>query len=570
MDQEKIVRISVTGDADGFNKEIERSRKNLKEAFSNLDLGSILEEADKKFSNISDKISHIKENVASSRSATIGNLSASAQSGNDAYKNMIDRKIQVNEEKFGKAAESIDNFAKIIAQHVSRTTATQNPANSGVSPSNPNVVTNPQQARTKNRMTRLFSNTNGSGSSGNLNNLINTIGGGGNNLSIGGLAGGITGVLAGGAIGYAITRLVGAIVEPGLQLARAEAKASAIYDREKTGLTRMYNESYTGMDEVELAGYATEVARNRKSAGEGFGEEVKRRGALQVAYGLDRSEIGQLDKMYRYNGGKDATNIIGDILVKSEKQGLLGVSRDDFTRLPEKIGSVVGILGMQRSSGENVDPNFAVNMTLAGERIGGRFGDDRLQDVMSRMNSSIQSPNNGGMKAYIFEMLKRSNPDASYTDILGMQENGANSANLKAILPEISKMPKGEMRRMVLYQLTKNWQDAIRLDSSNNLDEMLNATDAGASSKSDVEDIYSKTKERSREVQLNWDKGKVMVKDAFYEAGLELLNVFQLGREGEGYGAKDYLKLGLMGLMPSMSPQLQMYFNQTHKPAIKK
>ena len=124
-------------------------------------------------------------------------------------------------------------------------------------------------------------------------------------------------------------------------------------------------------------------------------------------------------------------------------------------------------------SGEKADSLSAVNFMSAGMRIGGRFGDDRAAEVYGRMNESIRNPSNPGMKAFIFEMLKRSNPGASFTDIQGMMENGATGDNLRAILPSISKMPQGEMRRMVLYRLTKNMQDAIRLDSAGSLDAMI-------------------------------------------------------------------------------------------------
>jgi hypothetical protein len=176
-------------------------------------------------------------------------------------------------------------------------------------------------------------------------------------------------------------------------------------------------------------------------------------------------------------------------------------------------------MAFQKASGEKVNSLDATNFMSAGGQIGGRFGDDRASEVYGRMNESIKNPGNAGMKAYVFEMLKKSNPNASFTDLQGMMENGASGDNLKAILPSISKMPQGEMRRMVLYQLTKNMQDAIRLDNAGSLPAMISSIGNKGTSSKNASNIYDTAMKRTETNLAAMDQlGKVIV-NGFTDVG---------------------------------------------------
>jgi hypothetical protein len=268
--------------------------------------------------------------------------------------------------------------------------------------------------------------------------------------------------------------------------------------------------------------------------------------------------------------------IIADLLLRSEKNGILGVSGNDFSRLPEKISAIGDIMAMQRGNGETVDSNFATSMAIAGDKIGGRFGDDRLGESLGRIDSSIKNPTNGGMRAYIYQMLQRANPGGSYTDIMGQMENGASGENLKAILPQIAQMQQGEMRRMVLFQLTKNWQDAIRLDNSGSLEEMIKATNGMKSSDSDINAKFNSIKTRAEEGITNWDKLKTTITSGIQDAGREMLGTVGLGTkaDNEKYGTiENRVNMGVnaFGVVPGMSVFKSMWdlskigFNSTKK-----
>jgi hypothetical protein len=53
--------------------------------------------------------------------------------------------------------------------------------------------------------------------------------------------------------------------------------------------------------------------------------------------------------------GVDANRTIADILVRSEKQGILGVSGRDFTRTPELLNTVNSLMSKQKMNGEEVN-----------------------------------------------------------------------------------------------------------------------------------------------------------------------------------------------------------------------
>lgn len=226
-----------------------------------------------------------------------------------------------------------------------------------------------------------------------------------------------------------------------------------------------------------------QTAYSRRS-GYDLERETLSRSLYGRAYGLTPEEFSSFDKFVNpgknginttdLNEGMNSLKLIANIIERSEQHGILGVSGSDISMLPEKIQQVNSIIGTQFASGEKTDVNTAINLMIAGQKIGGRFSDTRLGETVGSLNSSIQNPGNAGMRAFIFESLRRSDPSASYTDILARMEQGASSENLQAILPSINKLPQGELRRAMLYRLFRNWNTANRMDIPGNITSLLN------------------------------------------------------------------------------------------------
>jgi len=491
MEDEKLIRISISGDASDLNKEIQRTKQNLKDAFTNINLGDALSGVDSQFSNVNDKINTLKSTLQSARAKSNSTFDTMAERGNDAYKNKIESLRKASTDKFDKASTALENFSKTMTSQIARKQV-QNARSNNV----PGVGGNAGGNNVTTALQRGFQTL---ARGGNASSVINATRGGlvgGSATGAGGVAGG---VIAAASTALAIAAIIGKGMVDGWEQVRRDNKNNAVFSQAYRG---SYDAS-SGMDSNDYAAFALQTAQSRGS-GNNIGEETIRRAYLKNAFGVSDGDTQQFDR-FAFQGGSDPTVIIAEILKRSESKGLLGVNKGDFARIPQALQTVSGIMGMQKNSSEKVDEGYAANLLLSGQGIGGRFADDRLGSVMQGMNAGIQSPQNGGMKAYIFEMLKRANPNASYTDILAKQEDGASAENMKAILPDIMRMPQGEMRRMVLKQLGMKQQDANRLDSDGNLEKFLGATE-GTGKMTKDDNVYEKIRDRSDSFVLEQDK----------------------------------------------------------------
>lgn len=448
MAEEKIVRVSVSGDATGLNKTIKRAADDLRKSFSNLGLENILKDADKQFDKTSDKIKALSKALDELNKKKVQIFDEKlSNAGNQANRSSIEASQKRYEEQHGRAVEALNNFNTATASSEEGAAA-------------------------------------GGGASA---------------------AGGAAAVAAGAAIVAALVYVIGKLLKVGQEELRRDMKMNSVYGGE-TNFGRNIREHYDTTMGIEQKEYMEMAYRTGISRGGSDGtleEDTKKRAWLMNGYGIQEQDAQQFDKFY-HSGGSDATVIIAQLLQESRNRGVLGVSNEDFSRIPQALQQVSSIMGMQKNSGEKVDETLALNMVMGGQQLGGRFADDRLGDVSNRINSSIQNPSNGGMKAYVFEMLKRANPDASYTDILAMQENGASAENMQAIMPQILGMKNKEMRRMVLHELTKNWQDANRI--SDNPEDFMDMYKGGGKVKTDQTSLFNDIKGRSEILTTEFDK----------------------------------------------------------------
>lgn len=563
MADEKVIRISAQDT--GFGQAINRMAEDAKKALSNIGLDGLFEDVDKQFDKLEDKIKAIKAELAKeNKEASEYFDTRRGKATNDYAKRVVDKDEGDYNKRSDKASSAIDKLTEALRKKVGTDD------DSGGTDSGGGMV-----GRTIGRL--IGRNVGGllpGGMGQAVGNAGEAIGGriaGGAAGAGGAGAGGAGGLIAAGAVAGVVVAVAAAmkmLYGMGMDDWRKESEVSATFDINRDTFGRMARggggrASDFGLDNDD---YKMQILRISKERGQAYdkngnyvAEDVAyNQLAIQKGYGLNDQEVGRFNKFNNQDTTqRDASRIIVDLLSRSEKQGILGVSGRDFSRLPEKLDVMNTIMTQQKMSGEKVDSSTAIDLVMAGQKIGGRFGDDRAGEVFGRIGESIKNPDNPGMKAYMFEMLRRANPNASYTDIQGMMENGASRENLQAVLPEISKMPKGEMRRMMLYKLTKNWQDANRLDDTNGLDEMLGALKTGTISDVDAKKKFGETDVRVERNLAALDELGKIIKNNLTDFGEKYIArpINDMSRGiGKGNAADINNAMGTLSGMPWLHP----------------
>lgn len=588
MADEKIIRI--TADASGVGAEMDRTAASVQRAFSDIGLDDLLSDADKQFDKIGDKIKAISDELKNKLKDANDEFERrkSDSGGNEFYQ----RSIQGSQDDYNKRHEKAMSEWEKLADKLSKKSArTEKGGGSGEESSQQSG----ENSEFKNIIARsigqsgqdlggfvgrLFPGDMGRSLGKGLGNILNRggsgmvrgLGTGGTAAEVGageaavggeaatgaGAAGGSMAALGVVAVVAAVALAIKQLYGMGMEDWRTESKVNATFDINRDTFGK--GGDAFGLSNTDYKEFILSAAKSRGSA-TNVQDIARKELSFMKGYGLNEGEVRNFDKFnYQDITGRDGTMVIVDILTRAEKQGILGVSAGDFSRLPEKIEQVGNIMAYQKMSGEKVNSLDAVNFMSAGSQIGGRFGDDRASEVYGRMNESIKNPSNPGMKAFIYEMLKKSNPNASFTDIQGMMENGASGENLQAILPQISKMPQGEMRRMVLFQLTKNMQDAIRLDGAGNLDAMLKSSRDMGVTPQEAKSRYDQAMERTATNQAAMDQLGKIISNSLTDFGEKYIarpfnDMIRSGLKGDASGMMlNFMKLTSPGLIGSGQP----------------
>jgi hypothetical protein len=558
---DKIIRISA--EDNGVTEKVQRIGQSIREAFGKADMIDIIDEADKKFTTLGDKIKFIKEELENIKSTNVGayneEVSRLTDSRNGYSTGYVKPRLQALEtgltsdnKVIDDLVESLKNLNKNIEE------GAKNGEQEAIPGSKPKLISGDDSPYTSALRDLISGNVTGakdrmlqhgmSQAGESLSGLGETLGK--HLMTLGGLiAAGVSGAVL--------------LARQGYEEQRGENQVRRGFDVDSDFGDSSFL-SRVGLSRSEFREKALSIALSRRS-GANMQTEALQRQTLENAYPIQDQDIAGFDRFYKMRNdgtmsdksGMDAVRTITDILARSERQGILGVSQQDFTMLPEKIGQVQAIMGMQFGNGERTNAADAVNMMLAGDKIGGRFSDSRLSEVMGRIDGSIKNPSGPGMRAFLFNQLRNANPGASYTDILGQMENGASGQNLQAILPTISNMPQGELRRMVLFQLTKNMQDAIRLDQSGNLGTMLNQLKQSPISDEEAGVKFGNITNRNDKLTTEWDRSVQWLKN-------ELGNISQNVAKGVDW----LFKHSPSSLLPnpivplSGSPWQDNYFNE--------
>lgn len=524
MADEKVIRVSAQDT--GFGQAINRMAEDAKKALSEIGLDGLFDDAEKQFDKLEDRIKAIGEELKKKAKEANDSFDSRKGSGNDYHQRVVDTEQQNYNQRSEKASSALDKLSEALRKKGESDGGGSETGGSGGGSNIGHVLGrmlgNNVSSRLPSGMRNLLGGeiTDRFGQAG--GSMMEGAAAGEGGAAAGGLAGGALAVGAVAGVVVAVAAAIKMLYGMGMDDWRTESKVSATFDINRDTFGRMARggngrASDFGLDNEDYKKQILRISKERGAAydknGNYTAEDVGyNQLAIQQGYGLSDQEVGRFNKFnFQDNTQRDASRIIVDLLTRSEKQGILGVSGRDFSRLPEKLDVMNTIMSQQKMSGEQVDSSTAIDLVMAGQKIGGRFGDDRAGEAFGRINESIKSPDNPGMKAYVYEMLRKANPNASYTDIQAMMENGASRENLQAILPEISKMPQGEMRRMMLYKLTHNWQDANRLDKTNGLDEMLGSLKTGVVSDEDAKKKFGETDARVERNLAAFDElGKII------------------------------------------------------------
>jgi hypothetical protein len=496
---DKVLRF--TAEDSGYGQTIDRMAAKLRGAFSNSGMSDILQEADAKFTNFGDKLKFIRNELNSIKegnlvdrdeaikAATDANDKAGRPRSNDFIQRQASKQAEGEEKVINRLISSLDSLGNKVEEANSHTVE-----ESGKPPIVP--PTEPPKEEPSE--------------------------GGG---VFGGGVGGFIGNALSNAVGFGIERLGERVlgylsdkIGEGINLARRELTIGRQFVLPEDTLNdaggRTKSPYELGINNKEFLEAIANTAGSRRNA-TGVVDETIARLRLTSAYGVDNNQFGALDKFYRRRNdgsmldasGMDASRTIIEILSRADKQGILGVSKGDFTMLPEKIGQVTALMGQQYASTERTNAGSAIGIMLAGNRIGGRFGDDRAADTFGRLNEGITNPNNPGMKAYIYEVLRRANPGQSPLQLEGlMQEGLSNPKNSQAIFGGIQNVRSREMRGRILQSLGLDAQSAYRLAGSENLQAFTGGLGAHGLSATEYAQQQAGIKERGEQLTLGTDK----------------------------------------------------------------
>ena len=482
---EKQIRVNITGDASGLNNEFSRVQKDAKAAFSDLGLDKVLSNAEKNFTNIQDRIKAISQALRDHKKDTdteFTNRTKSATTTHEVNRLSEDKQDadQLQSDAWLKWQKLADAWKEDLKNKGANDRLSEAPGGdvSGSGAGGKSTIGNRVAMRAI------------QGGRFNPGGAVQeAVGGEGGLAEMAGLG------LMATSIALAISAALVAVIAKAGQLALADLKVENRLRAKFDSGVNLGKEAYDGISPTELKEFILSQAKSRGTA-TGIEDISKQRIDLKYAYGLDEGDTQKFDQ-FRQQGATEGSRLIADILVRSEKGGILGITKNDFTLLPQKIEQIAGIMSIQKSSGEKVDGETALNLISAGTKIGGRFGDDRASAAFGDINQNIRNPGSDGMKAFIFSALRKAHPDASIPDLLAMQENGANKENLQAILPQINAIQDGTFKKYVTHWLAGNWQSGNRLATGQAIPTLLSSLNNKPISDEEAAKRFSGTHDRA-------------------------------------------------------------------------
>lgn len=489
---DKVLRF--TAEDSGYGQTIDRMAAKLRSAFSGAGGGmsDILQEADAKFTNFADKLRFIRgelgtikeaneeERRMAVRDATQENTKAGSPRSNDAVQRELSKTYEREEKTIDRLIDSLDRFSDKVE-------ANSEPGNPGEVPLPPKLPPKvPPEPE-----------------------------GGGGGAFGGGLIGGFLGGFLSG-VGSQIVNGIKRAISEGTELERGELQLNRriAYNRQFSDSTN--NEfgrlGITNKQGLEAA--ANAEATGRYGTGDQLNAEVLRRFQLNKGYDIDFGQFGALDRFRRPNAtgansadinGFDASRTIIELLQRGARPGgLFDVNKNDFSLANEKVEQVTRLIADQYERTGTTDASGAINLILAGQRIGGRFAGNQAGEAFNNLANGIRNPGTPGLRSLEYAAIHRQHPEKDAYQVEAQLEGGATQENLNAILPIIRRYSL-IAREAILKQLTGNATDAVALARGGSLDAILN-TNGKPLTAGQVNGRITDAQTRGEKTTLEWDK----------------------------------------------------------------
>lgn len=269
---------------------------------------------------------------------------------------------------------------------------------------------------------RGFEQVGSAAGSGNLGGMISGLGGAGigmasavGSLSLGAAATamGVVGLLA--AIGAGIQNAGARYDEfsglaafrgtiPGMTTLRSGARTVGSTIRNSTlGGGGLYNYASLGMSDVDFANEADRRIRARGTTDNWFNETF-RQISLERNYALREGALMGAGAYDRYGiSGTEAIVRLVDMLGRVEGSG---VSRNDYTRIQEKLDIQQQIMSSYLARADRPDYDVANRAVVAMSAVRGITKDSRIGSDYAVMQQSLQNPMNDRMKALVYGTIE--------------------------------------------------------------------------------------------------------------------------------------------------------------------
>lgn len=484
---DKVLRF--TAEDNGYGATIDRMAAKLRGAFTNTGMEDILNQADSKFTNFSDKVKFIKDELESQRkyseaesrsdikTAQEDNMRHGYKRSNDSIAKELGQGYEKEEKVIEKLVTALNRFSEKVED----------------------VLVPPQNNGGTPPPTQLPPRKNEGDEGGGVGRFL----GGAFQMATG---------FALERLGEKLLNVIKNAVVQGNDLDRTELRIGRRFPINPDTVAPWE----LGIKNKDFLESISTTGASRRS-GTNIEQETVNRLRLTGAYDVGQEQFAGLDRFSRINkqGGNildknqmDASRIITEILTRADRQGILGVSKNDFSMLPEKIGQVTSIMQQQYSNSERTNAASAINLMLAGQGIGGRFADTRSADTFGKLNEGISNPRSPGMRAFILETLRRSNPGKSPLELEAQMQNGIyDEGNLKSIFSSIQGVRSQEARGRILQSLGLDAQSSVRLAGASNLNDFIRlGSQGGGLSDKEFQDSQGNIRDRAEKNTLVTDE----------------------------------------------------------------
>lgn len=338
----------------------------------------------------------------------------------------------------------------------------------------------------------------------------------------GSAAGSFLGAAGGGFVSNLLNRFFGGGEELEGQLGKMEA-VTGIRD-----IISILGPSKFGYDNLQALQLQSNVAKAMKSSDRSAGSAMDIMAAVR-GYDIEEGDLVSMIKAGRRDGSPTsiAQSVVGlDKLLMST--GAVG-SRDKAL-FPEYIDILRQLIETQSRTLEKTSTTTSMQVIQAFSNMKGSFGDPAtMSERISTINQSLTSPGNDFKSAMSFSILRQLNPNASFTDLMKMRENGINQPGYLSRYMDILNQQSGGNREMLellanSYLLGGNqFQQAESLVSSY-LDPKTRELIGGIGTKSNIPTTGQ------AESQLR-DRGQTITGDILEDTAIVRNTITKLGNE---------------------------------------